>query len=213
VQDEPDRDLLRRFTQGDRQAFEALFRQFEREVYRWIVRIVREPTAAEDALIEAFWRAYRGRARFDPSRSFGAWMRRIATHTAIDQLNAARRRRWVPLDVGRVPPGDRVSLDVGRVPPSDGAMLGGPGVIVGQVPPIHAATVGPADPALADHIRRAFASLPTELRIVATLALIEECPQADIADALGIPIGTVKSRLFRATRQLRKELERLGIHA
>jgi RNA polymerase sigma-70 factor, ECF subfamily len=213
VQDEPDRDLLRRFTQGDRQAFEALFRQFEREVYRWIVRIVREPTAAEDALIEAFWRAYRGRARFDPSRSFGAWMRRIATHTAIDQLNAARRRRWVPLDVGRVPPGDRVSLDVGRVPPSDGAMLGGPGVIVGQVPPTHAATIGPGDPDLADHIRRAFASLPTELRIVATLALIEECPQADIADALGIPIGTVKSRLFRATRQLRKELERLGIHA
>ena len=212
MQDEPDRDLLRRFTQGDRQAFEALFRQFEREVYRWIVRIVREPTAAEDALIEAFWRAYRGRARFDPSRSFGAWMRRIATHTAIDQLNAARRRRWVPLDVGRVPPGDRVSLHVGRVPPGDGAMLGGPGVIVGQVPPIHAATIGPGDPDLADHIRRAFASLPTELRIVATLALIEECPQADIADALGIPIGTVKSRLFRATRQLRKELERLGIH-
>jgi len=46
--------------------------------------------------------------------------------------------------------------------------------------------------------------------VVATLALIEECSQAEIADALGVPVGTVKSRLFRATRQLRTELERLG---
>jgi len=182
VQDEPDRDLLRRFTQGDRQAFEALFRQFEREVYRWILRIVREPSAAEDALVEAFWRAYRGRARFDPARSFGAWMRRIATNCAVDQLNAARRHRWLELD------------DVGRVSPSTGAAFG-----------------GPADPGLASHIRRAFASLPPKLRVVATLALIEELPQAEIADALGIPLGTVKSRLFRATRELRDALTRVGI--
>jgi RNA polymerase sigma-70 factor (ECF subfamily) len=180
VQDEPDRDLLRRFAHGDREAFEALFRQFEREVYRWILRIVREPDAAEDALVEAFWRAYRGRARFDPSRSFGAWMRRIATNCAIDQLNVARRR-------------DRHEA-AGRVPPSADARLRGPG-----------------DPALADHIRRAFAALPPKLRVVATLALIEELPQAEIADGLGVPIGTVKSRLFRATRDLRDQLTRLGI--
>jgi RNA polymerase sigma-70 factor (ECF subfamily) len=182
VQDEPDRDLLRRFTQGDREAFEALFRQFEREVYRWILRIVREPSVAEDALVEAFWRAYRGRARFDPSRSFGAWMRRIATNCAVDQLNAARRHRWLELD------------DVGRVPPNTGAAFG-----------------GPTDPNLSSHIKRAFASLPPKLRVVATLALIEELPQAEIADALGVPVGTVKSRLFRATRQLREELRGLGI--
>ena len=185
--DDPDRDVLRRFTEGDRDAFEALFRQFEREVYRWIVRIVREPGAAEDALVEAFWRAYRGRARFDPLRSFGAWMRRIATHTAIDQLNVTRRRKWVPLDgVGLV--------GVGQVPPSPEARRG-----------------GPANEELADDIRRAFASLPPKLRVVATLALIEECPQAEIADALGVPVGTVKSRLFRATRQLRNELARVGV--
>ena len=182
MQDEPDRDLLRRFAHGDREAFEALFRQFEREVFRWILRIVREPDAAEDALVETFWRAYRGRARFDPSRSFGAWMRRIATHCAIDQLNAARRR-------------DRHEA-VGGVPPNAAAILGGPG-----------------DPALADHIRRAFAALPPKLRVVATLALIEELPQAEIADALGVPIGTVKSRLFRATHDLRDQLTRLGIQS
>ena len=190
MQEEPDRDLLRRFAQGDREAFEALFRQFEREVYRWILRIVRDPQAAEDALIEAFWRAYRGHARFDASRSFGGWMRRIATNCAIDQLNAARRRNWVPL-LGQVPPREAI---VGRVPPNPGAAFG-----------------GPADPGLEDAIRRAFAALPPKLRVVATLALIEELPQAEIADALGVPIGTVKSRLFRATRELRLTLTQLGI--
>jgi len=182
VQEQPDRDLLRRFTHGDREAFEALFRQFEHEVYGWILRIVREPSAAEDALIETFWRAYRGRARFDFSRSFGAWMRRIATNCAIDQLNARRRRKWSPLD------------DVGHVPAS----------------PV-ATCAEPADLDLANHIRRAFVALPPKLRVVATLALIEELPLAEVADALEIPLGTVKSRLFRATRELRTELTRLGI--
>ena len=181
-EEEEDPKLLRRFAHGDGEAFEALFHQFEREVYRWILRIVREREAAEDALVEAFWRAYRGHARFDPSRSFGAWVRRIATHCAIDQLNRANKRHRQQID------------NVGRLPVS-----------------LAAGVSGPADPDLADNIRRAFASLPSKLRVVATLALVEELPQAEIADALGVPIGTVKSRLFRATRELRSELTRLGI--
>lgn len=189
MQDEPERGLLQRFARGDREAFEALFRQFEREVYRWILRIVREPAAAEDALVETFWRACRGHARFDPSRSFGAWIRQIATNTAIDELNAARRRNWIPLD----------ALPAGRVPQGPDALRRGP---------VDSATRGgPGDLELRDAIRRAFLALPPKLRVVATLALIEELPHAEIADALGVPIGTVKSRLFRATRQLRQELE------
>src|SRR5688572_20765963 len=141
--DEVDGDLLARFVHGDRDAFERIFRQYEREVYRWIVRIVREPSAAEDALVEAFWRAYRSRARFDPSRTFGAWMRRIATNAALDQVKAAQRRNWVSLDDS-----------VGRVPPGEGA----------------AARGGPAD---ADALTRAFRTLPPKLQVVATLALIE----------------------------------------
>ena len=90
MSDEVNGALLERFVQGDQDAFESLFRQFEREVFGWIVRIVRDPTAAEDVLVETFWRAYRGRARFDSSRSFGAWIRRIATNAALDQLAVAR---------------------------------------------------------------------------------------------------------------------------
>jgi DNA-directed RNA polymerase specialized sigma24 family protein len=75
--DELHRELLRRFVQGDRDAFEAPFRQFQVEVYHWIQRIVRDASTPEDVFVEAFWRAYRSRARFDSSRSFGAWIRRI----------------------------------------------------------------------------------------------------------------------------------------
>ena len=81
---ERDEEVLARFVQGEREAFETLFREFERDVYRWIVRIVREPGDAEDVLVETFWRAYRARARFDPSRSFGAWIRRIATNAGVN---------------------------------------------------------------------------------------------------------------------------------
>lgn len=180
--DEVDGDLLARFVHGDRDAFERIFRQYEREVYRWIVRIVREPSAAEDALVEAFWRAYRSRARFDPSRTFGAWMRRIATNAALDQVKAAQRRNWVSLDDA----GSAALDSVGPVPHS------GPGQVAA--------------------VTRAFHALSPKLQVVATLSLIEERPHAEIADALDVPIGTVKSRLFRAIRLLRRELTRAGVH-
>jgi RNA polymerase sigma factor (sigma-70 family) len=175
MSNEPDQALLLRFVHGDRAAFETLFRAFERDVHRWIVRIVRDASTADDGVVEAFWRCYRSRARFDPSRSFGGWMRRIATHVAIDLLHAARRHGAISID---------------------------------ETTEAHGAA---ADDAGTDAIVRAFDSLPAKLRVVATLALIEERPLAEIADALDVPIGTVKSRLFRATRELRKELERLEV--
>jgi DNA-directed RNA polymerase specialized sigma24 family protein len=62
-----------------------------------------------------------------------------------------------------------------------------------------------------DLVARAFQALPPALQLVAVLALVEERPYAEIADALALPVGTVKSRVFRATRALRRELGRLGI--
>ena len=180
MSNEPNAALLQRFVHGDGAAFETLFRMFEGEVYRWILRIVRDASLAEDGVVEAFWRCYRTRARFDPSRSFGAWMRRIATHVAIDLVNAARRHRGSSLDE--------------MVAASDSSSSA-------------------SEQAQADAIARAFDSLPPKLRVVATLALIEERPHAEISAALGVPIGTVKSRLFRATRKLQQELQRLEVNA
>jgi RNA polymerase sigma-70 factor (ECF subfamily) len=63
-------ELLDRFAAGDLEAFEALFRQHPREVYAWIVRIVRDSGIAEDLTVETFWRIYRTRSRFDPAGNF-----------------------------------------------------------------------------------------------------------------------------------------------
>ena len=92
-------DVLRQFCHGDLDAFEALFRRHQREVYGWIVRIVRDPAAAEDLTVETFWRIYRAHARFDPTRSFGAWSRRIATNAALDHLRTARPETDLPDDL------------------------------------------------------------------------------------------------------------------
>jgi RNA polymerase sigma-70 factor (ECF subfamily) len=72
------------------EAFEALFRQCQAEVYGWIVRLVRDRAAAEDLTVETFWRIWKSRARYDPARDFGPWARRAATNVALDYLKTAR---------------------------------------------------------------------------------------------------------------------------
>ena len=83
-------DVLQRFAAGDVDAFEALFRAYQSDVYRWVLRIVRDRAAAEDLTVDTFWRVYHARARFNPSREFGAWARRISTNAAIDYLKSRR---------------------------------------------------------------------------------------------------------------------------
>jgi len=176
-----DAAALQAFVDGDQAAFEALFREHQREVYAWIVRLVRDPAAAEDLTIETFWRIYRSRARFDPSRSFGAWARRIAINVAIDHLNraGADRARFAPLEDADQPGPVRAA-----------ASRGAP----------------PADRETRRSIVRAFLNLPATLRVTARLALVEERPYQEIAELLGVSVGAVKSRVFRATRLLRDEL-------
>jgi RNA polymerase sigma-70 factor (ECF subfamily) len=79
-------DHLVKFRQGDVDAFESLFRIHQSKVYGWILRIVRNPVAAEELTVESFWRIYQARARFDASREFEPWARRIATNAALDWL-------------------------------------------------------------------------------------------------------------------------------
>jgi RNA polymerase sigma-70 factor (ECF subfamily) len=83
-------DLLQRFTHGEIDAFETLVRQFQGDIYAWIVRIVRDPGTAEDLTVETLWRIYRARHKFRPDGNFGAWARRIATNLAIDHLRHNR---------------------------------------------------------------------------------------------------------------------------
>src|SRR5271165_7153159 len=107
-------ELLERFAAGDVDAFESLFRQHQGEVYRWLMRIVRNSATAEDLTVETFWRMHRARARFDPAvGNCGAWLRRIATNAAIDHLRHSRQEIPLlddPVDTALRPPGEQMEL-------------------------------------------------------------------------------------------------------
>ena len=172
--------VLDKFRQGDVDAFETLFRTHQRSVFGWVLRIVREPGAAEDVTIEAFWRMHRAHARFDPERGFEPWARRIATHAALDSLRRKKPESSV-----------RPQMWENLAAPSAG------------------------DAAVAAEIRQmaalAFGRLPVKLRVAALLAVVEERPHKEVAEALGITVAAVKLRVFRALRLLRKDLNRMGI--
>jgi RNA polymerase sigma-70 factor (ECF subfamily) len=169
-------DLLRRFALGEIDAFETLVRQYQGDVYAWIVRIVRDPGVAEDLTVETLWRIYRVRHQFRPDGNFGAWARRIATNLALDHLRRRRPEQSLLAEPAGVPQPDEVLRSETR-----------------------------------EKIQQAFRRLPVKLQVAATLALVEEQPYDEIADALGTSVGAVKVRVFRAVRILRKQLSQLGV--
>jgi RNA polymerase sigma-70 factor (ECF subfamily) len=101
-------DLLQRFTHGEIDAFETLVRQFQGDIYAWIVRIVRDPGTAEDLTVETLWRIFRARHEFRPDGNFGAWARRIATNLAIDHLRRNRQEQRYPAELAGAPQPDPV---------------------------------------------------------------------------------------------------------
>lgn len=169
--------LLERFAQGDPEAFEDLFRQYQGAVYAWIVRIVRDRGIAEDLTVETFWRIHKSRDRFTADGNFGAWAYRIATNLALSHVRRALVEEELPEDILQSESPDSAVQ----------------GEMVGQ-------------------IRQAFQRLPAKLQITVSMALVEEQSYPEIAEALGVPVGTVKSRVFRAVRILRKQLKRLRVH-
>jgi RNA polymerase sigma-70 factor, ECF subfamily len=92
-------DLQQRFVAGDLEAFEQLFRDHQRQVYGWIMRIVRNSATAEDLTVETFWRIYRSRALFRADGNFPAWSHRVATNVALDHLRKARNEITLPDDL------------------------------------------------------------------------------------------------------------------
>jgi RNA polymerase sigma-70 factor (ECF subfamily) len=167
-------DLLQRFARGDADAFEQLFQEFHRDVYYWLLRLTRDPASADELTVEVFWRIYRAHARFDTTRSFGAWARRIASNAALDHLRHASRTR-APR------PGPATS-------------------------PVESSAHRDRDV----RVERALLTLAPKLRVVAELALIEDCPHEEIAQSLGISRSAVKSRAARAMKLLKTALRREG---
>lgn len=119
-------DVLDDFSQGSVAAFEDLFRQHQRSVYGWILRIVRDPATAEDLTIETFWRIHQTHDRFQPSRGFEGWARQIATRAAFDYLRTARPEIELPAELSAPVAADaavsaeirqRTAQAFGRLPP------------------------------------------------------------------------------------------------
>jgi RNA polymerase sigma-70 factor, ECF subfamily len=115
-------NVLERFAAGQVEAFESLFRQHQREVYGWIVRIVRDPAAAEDLTVEAFWRLYQKRDRLDPSANCAGWLRRVATNLAIDHLRSAKPVELLKAEPAAEKQGDCVERQQARAGIRDALM-------------------------------------------------------------------------------------------
>ncbi|HEX8722629.1 MAG TPA: sigma-70 family RNA polymerase sigma factor [Pyrinomonadaceae bacterium] len=182
-----DEQLVERALAGDGDAFGEVVRRWERKIYALAYGILGSPEDARDAAQETFIAAYRNLQGFRGEAKVSSWLHRIAVNQCI-----TRQRRA------------RVRAETGLV---DDAEAGPQLTAPGDESPGRAAE----SKQRAEAVRRAVASLPQELREVVLLKEFEELTFQEIADALQIPLSTVKGRLYTALRQLRLRLERFQL--
>jgi RNA polymerase sigma-70 factor (ECF subfamily) len=182
-----DAELVRRCLAGDEGAYRELLGRYERQVYTLAMRMVRIREDAEDLTQETFVRMFGALERYDPSRPFPAWLLTIAARLSIDHL---RRRRVKTIPLFRSEPGSDEEYVVD---------LRDPGI-------------GPEEiTEMREEERNAealIASLPEHYRIVVVLRHQQDMSYEEIAEALRLPLGTVKARIHRARRLLKERLER-----
>ena len=185
---EPELRLVSRATAGDRDAQRELFERFRDVAYRVALRIAGRPEDALDVVQDSFIRAFERLTEFQQESGFQSWFLRIVSNRALDLLRARKVRLAVPLDGGD---------EQARVEPSNDDPAGRPWHVLEQGE-------------LAERLHRALESLPPDQRAVFALFATGEMTYGQIAEALGIPIGTVMSRLFHARRKLHEMLPDLA---
>lgn len=183
-----DVELVRGALDGSEPAFREIVLRYQRPVFGLIVRMVRDPGRAEELAQDAFVKAFRALHTYDVQRCFSTWLFTIAHHVAIDELRKAAPevRSLDEMNDG----GDR-NVDI---PDSNGST---PAVLAERA-------------ALASALRTAIGRLRPEYRAVVTLRYEGELEYGEIAEITGLPLGTVKSTLFRARKELAEHLETLG---
>lgn len=186
-----DQLLVDRVKSGDQQAFNLLVRKYERKVVRLISRLVRDPSEVEDVAQEAFIKAYRALPQFRGDSAFYTWLYRIAVNTAKNYL-VAQGRRPIPLS-------DTLSED------EDGESFGREDVVSDN----HTPDAELLSRQIAETVNRAIEALPQDLRTAVTLREIEGLSYEEIAEAMNCPIGTVRSRIFRAREAIAEQLRPL----
>jgi RNA polymerase sigma-70 factor, ECF subfamily len=171
-----DEDLVRRYLSGDRGAFAILVERHERRVFNLALRMTGREEDARDATQDAFLTALRKLSSFRGEAAFTTWMHRVTVNACYDLLR--KRQRNPLLDRG----GDFQHLEP---PPA----------------PDHS-----DDTSLSIDVQRALRRVPPDFRIVMVLHDVQDLPQDEVAAILGIPVGTVKSRLHRGRVALAKAL-------
>ena len=183
---EVDQQLVERAQRGDKRAFELLVMKYQRKLGRLLSRMVRDPGEVEDVTQEAFIKAYRALPNFRGESAFYTWLYRIAINTAKNYLVAQGRRAPTTTEFDNE---DAESFDDAeglRDTATPENLLMGREV---------AATVN-----------RAVEALPDDLRTAITLREIEGLSYEEIAAVMNCPIGTVRSRIFRAREAIAAEL-------
>jgi len=181
-----DEELVRSVLAGDRERFEELVERYQARLINYLHRLVRDVDEAHDLAQEVFVRVYQALDRFDPQYRFSTWLFRVAQNAAIDVIRK-RRFRLVPL--GRTDPdapdGGR-ELEVPDLGPSAQDRLEGSERDV--------------------RVRAAIDGLPWEYRELIVMRHYGELAYDEIARTKGMPLGTVKNKLFRARQLLKTAL-------
>jgi len=184
-------DLVERAKAGDRPAFGQLVEVYQDKIYGYVSRMLGDPDEAEDVAQETFVRAYRSLPHFRGAASFHTWLYRIASNLAIDV--ARRNRRQSTGDFSLDEPLESEEGDYEREIADES---GSPEQLTQRRE-------------MQELVRQAVAELPEKLRAVVVLYELQGESYEDIAEILGCPLGTVKSRLFNARSQLKDMLEQL----
>lgn len=186
---EVDQQLVLRAQQGDKRAFELLVMKYQRKLGRLLSRLVRDPAEVEDVTQEAFIKAYRALPAFRGDSAFYTWLYRIAINTAKNYLVAMGRR--APTSTG-VDLEDAENFD-------DAEQLRDSSTPESE---LHGKEI-------AATVNKAMDALPEDLRTAITLREIEGLSYEEIANVMNCPIGTVRSRIFRARDAIATELRPL----
>ncbi|MFN2608320.1 MAG: RNA polymerase sigma factor [Acidimicrobiales bacterium] len=200
---QPDAELVARATAGDGAALDALLRRHHPRLRALCLRLTGNPTDADDACQEALVAVARGLARFDGRSTFSTWAYRVATNACLDELRRRRRRPLPGLEaIGGAHDGDAGAAG-GLV--AGGAVAGGPAAgrsVAGRS--VAGAAGGDPGPDVVDRldVEAALATLAPEFRAAVVLRDLCQLSYAEIADVLGVPPGTVRSRIARGRAAL-----------
>lgn len=183
-----DRELVERTRQGDTRAFDLLVLKYQQKVANLVSRYVRDSSETLDVTQEVFIKAYRALHKFRGDSAFYTWLYRIAINTAKNFLVAQSRR----------PPGDDVDAETAE------QLDVGTRLKEYATPESQALT-----DEIAETVKQALDELPEDLRTAITLRELEGMSYEEIAEAMSCPIGTVRSRIFRAREAIDKRLKPL----